>query len=153
MPRCTPTLLACYLALTLAACGTAAPAATTAPTATAAPAATTAPLPTATTVPAKASGAGSGTTTAGPVLAVTETTNPRAFTFRVMGLQDNVPYQVIIRDPTGKTDTVTRPAPPGGILSDTYQLDPPDPAGEYTIEIRTGDGATLLASAKHTVKQ
>ena len=73
---------------------------------------------------------------------------------RVTGLEAGATYRLVTRYPDGREDSVEFPATVGVFgpgFSDTYTVEPGVPTGTYTIELRTRDGASVLATATFTV--
>ena len=96
--------------------------------------------------------------TAVPALAqVTFTITPSAaplgtrFVTTVEGLQPNTEYQFLLIDPSGREFPNPFRTALAGRFSDSWNADPGDPLGVYTVRVVTADGQQVVASATFTV--
>jgi hypothetical protein len=117
---------------------------------------------TATTAPATPTEAASPAADNGPSISVSGQGGPVSdtFLFVVANLMPDHPYTLVVRYPDGQEDaieavydasTMELTGAPGSPLAgeplSIWGLEPGDPSGEYTVEIRDGETSEVLTSA------
>jgi hypothetical protein len=158
---CQILVLLLFGSVLLVACGGNDDAENAAPTPTTIPSTATSES-TATTEPATPTEAASPASGDGPSIRVSGQDGPASdtFLFVVTGLMPDHPYTLVVRYPDGQEDAVEAiydettmeltgaPGTPyqGEPLS-IWGVEPGDPTGEYTVEIRDGESDEVLTSA------
>ena len=73
------------------------------------------------------------------------------FVTAVEGLEPNTEYLFLLIDPAGQAYPNTFQTALAGRFSDSWNADPGDPLGTYTVRVVTADGQRVLAASTFTV--